>query len=90
MHSNHLSSGPNVMEELGVKQVWKESKMHEQEAQIPTSSIPTAETPFPQSTSVASNMTGLLKTQTHTQKKPGADSQIPLHSVLPPIWNEML
>ena len=79
------------MKELRVKQVRKGGKLSEQEAQIPMSSIPAAETTFPRSTSMASKMTGLLKTkqnktkQNKTKQMSGSESQISLHSVLPPM-----
>ena len=57
------------MKELRVKQVRKGGKLSEQEAQIPMSSIPAAETTFPRSTSMASKMTGLLKTKQNKTKQ---------------------
>lgn len=65
--------------------------MHEWEAQILTPSLPAAETPFPQSTSVASKMTGLLKTKKKKKgKKSKSGSQIAICNVLPQIRNELL
>lgn len=54
MHSNHLSSSWNAVKEIRLKQLWKGSKLHECQAQISASYLPAAETPFPQSTSMAS------------------------------------